>query len=126
MRVFRWREVDTAARELRDAAGTERALRLHELRKRAKRLRYCAEAAEPLLGPDARKLCGLLSNLQDHLGRHHDAVLATRLIETSCPADSAPVDAARQRLVDEAGEDDRSALRLLRKIRRSADLRWLR
>ena len=92
----------------------------------AKRLRYCAEAAEPTLGADARRLGDLLAELQDRLGRHHDAVLAERLIETSCPEDSTSIAAARRQLVDEASKDDRRSLRLIKRMRHSSDLRWLR
>ena len=49
---------------------------LHQVRIRAKRLRYAAEAAEPVIGPDAKRLAKAAADLQDVLGAHHDAVTA--------------------------------------------------
>jgi CHAD domain-containing protein len=49
---------------------------LHEVRKRAKQLRYASEAAVPVRGRPAVKLAGAAENLQEVLGEFHDAVVA--------------------------------------------------
>jgi CHAD domain-containing protein len=49
---------------------------LHAVRKRAKRARYAAEAVEPAFGKAARSLAKALTEVQDVLGEHQDAVIA--------------------------------------------------
>ncbi|HEX4220830.1 MAG TPA: CHAD domain-containing protein [Pseudonocardiaceae bacterium] len=59
------------------AAGTDQAAHdaaLHNVRKKAKRLRYACEAAEPVLGKNARKLGHKSKKIQRTLGDHHDTV----------------------------------------------------
>ncbi|HWU33275.1 MAG TPA: CYTH and CHAD domain-containing protein [Marmoricola sp.] len=123
-----WRRMNRAVHELDDNSDIERTVRLHEIRRMAKRLRYCTEATEPLLGSRARDLAHSLSDLQDTLGRHHDAVLADRMIEAmNDNRDAASVaGATRQRLRIDALDDDRRAVRMLHRIRRRHEYRWLR
>ena len=54
--------------------------RLHEVRKAAKRARYAAEAAEPVLGPRARRMARRAEALQELLGEHQDSVTARSLL----------------------------------------------
>jgi CHAD domain-containing protein len=56
--------------------GTERDLAIHEARKKAKRTRYSAEAATPVLGKPAKSLVGDMKSLQTLLGEHQDSVMA--------------------------------------------------
>ncbi len=49
---------------------------LHQVRIRAKRARYAAEAVEPVFGKDARRFAEQITRLQDVLGEHQDAVVA--------------------------------------------------
>jgi CHAD domain-containing protein len=49
---------------------------LHQIRIRAKQLRYGAEAATIVVGAPARKLAAAAAQLQGTLGDHHDAVAA--------------------------------------------------
>jgi CHAD domain-containing protein len=49
---------------------------LHQTRIYAKRARYAAEAAAPLVGKKAARLGAALAGLQDVLGAHQDAVVA--------------------------------------------------
>jgi CHAD domain-containing protein len=49
---------------------------LHRIRIAAKRLRYGAEAASPVLGKPARRVARQAERLQVVLGEHHDAVAA--------------------------------------------------
>jgi CHAD domain-containing protein len=52
------------------------ATELHELRKRAKRLRYNAELSAPVLGGRAVRTAEIAAQLQSVLGDHQDAVVA--------------------------------------------------
>ena len=51
---------------------------LHKIRIRAKRTRYAAEAASPVIGKPARRLAKAAEGIQDVLGEQHDAVVAER------------------------------------------------
>jgi CHAD domain-containing protein len=64
----------TAVRELGEDPGNDE---LHHVRIRAKRCRYAAEAVEPAFGKPARKFALGIAAVQDNLGEHHDAVVAT-------------------------------------------------
>jgi CHAD domain-containing protein len=54
----------------------ERAIRLHDVRKAAKRFRYAVEAVAPIYGKDAKQTIKAARLLQDDLGEYHDSVLA--------------------------------------------------
>jgi CHAD domain-containing protein len=56
--------------------GQERDAQWHEARKAAKRLRYTAEAATPVLGKPADRLVARVKQVQELLGDHQDAVVA--------------------------------------------------
>ncbi|MFI8342332.1 CHAD domain-containing protein [Streptomyces sp. NPDC085639] len=56
--------------------GHERDLALHDARKAAKRLRYAAESAEPVLGKPAKHLAKAGKSVQNLLGDHQDSVVA--------------------------------------------------
>ncbi|MET8976140.1 CYTH and CHAD domain-containing protein [Streptomyces sp. NPDC004539] len=58
------------------SSGPERDFALHEARKKAKRTRYSAEAAEPALGEPATALVKAAKSLQNLLGDHQDSVMA--------------------------------------------------
>jgi CHAD domain-containing protein len=49
---------------------------LHKIRIRAKRARYAAEAVEPAFGKSARAFARAMTDVQDVLGEHQDAVVA--------------------------------------------------
>ncbi|MCX5382452.1 CYTH and CHAD domain-containing protein [Streptomyces sp. NBC_00083] len=65
--------IDTA---LALAPGRRRDIALHEARKAAKRARYAAEAAKPLLGGPAKKAARRVKAVQGLLGDHQDSVVA--------------------------------------------------
>jgi CHAD domain-containing protein len=48
---------------------------LHQIRIRAKRARYAAEAVEPVIGKPAERFADAAADLQDVLGDQHDAVV---------------------------------------------------
>lgn len=70
---------------------------LHEIRKRAKQARYAYEATAPITGKRARRLANRLTDLQDLLGVHHDAVVAIDWLR------SAAADAPDREVVFAAG-----------------------
>jgi len=53
---------------------------LHEVRKAAKRLRYAAESAVPVLGDDAADLAARAEEVQEILGAHQDSVVSRELL----------------------------------------------
>ena len=60
-------------------AGADPVPDLHEVRKAAKRLRYTAEVAGPVLGPDAAGLVEAMKAVQDVLGDRQDTVVTREL-----------------------------------------------
>jgi CHAD domain-containing protein len=80
-----WERVTSAVDELGDEPSDEA---LHEVRKRAKRARYAAEAVTPVAGKPAQRLAEALEDVQDVLGEHQDAVVAERWLRDALPAAS--------------------------------------
>ncbi|MGW2515933.1 CYTH and CHAD domain-containing protein [Streptomyces sp. NPDC001617] len=60
--------------------GPDRDLGLHEARKKAKRTRYAAEAAEPVLGGPAKSMVKSMKSLQTLIGEHQDSVMARQTL----------------------------------------------
>ncbi len=60
--------------------GHERDVQLHSARKQAKRLRYAAETAGAVFGPDALAFARLAEQIQELLGTHQDATIAQGLL----------------------------------------------
>jgi CHAD domain-containing protein len=69
----RWKQLREEVRDLDREPSDER---LHNVRKRAKKLRYAAETAEVIVGKPARRLARGAERMQDVLGEVHDAVVA--------------------------------------------------
>jgi CHAD domain-containing protein len=68
-----WRKLRKAVEALPSDPGDHE---LHQVRIRAKRCRYAAEAVAPALGTDVKKFAKAIAELQDELGEHQDAVVA--------------------------------------------------
>lgn len=64
----------------RTADPSRRAHALHQVRKAAKRLRYAAESAQPVLGDRATDLARQAEALQELLGAHQDTVVARTVL----------------------------------------------
>jgi CHAD domain-containing protein len=62
-------------------APAEHDAALHEVRKAAKRLRYAAESAVPVLGDRAATLAAHCEVIQDALGDHHDSVVTRQVLD---------------------------------------------
>ena len=69
----RWRRLQ---RTVLDAGHHPSDEALHQIRIRAKRCRYAAEAAAPVFGEPARTFARAVAGLQEVLGEQHDAVVA--------------------------------------------------
>ncbi|TXS40313.1 CHAD domain-containing protein [Streptomyces sp. uw30] len=61
--------------------GHDRDLSLHEARKKAKRARYAAESAVPVLGDPAGGLVKSMKSLQNLLGDHQDSVMTREALQ---------------------------------------------
>jgi CHAD domain-containing protein len=68
-----WHKLEKRAGKLGDDPSDEE---LHAVRIRTKRVRYAAEAAEPIVGKPARTFAKAAERLQDVLGELNDAVVA--------------------------------------------------
>jgi len=76
-----WKRMSKGVRRMENAADrTEQDHELHEVRKAAKRLRYAAESAEPVLGAEASDLVSRAEQIQEVLGDHQDSVVARDLL----------------------------------------------
>lgn len=75
------RRVDRAAAEAEQAeTAADRAARLHDVRKAAKRARYAAESVAPVFGKAAVCLAARMQKLQEILGEHQDSVVSRQVI----------------------------------------------
>ena len=82
-----WRKLKAAVADLGDSPADEA---LHEVRIRAKRARYAAEAAEPVFGKRALQFAKKIAAVQDVLGEHQDAVVARAWLTKTADECGAP------------------------------------
>jgi len=117
-----WRRVVHAVHGLgEDPADAQ----LHEVRILAKRSRYAAEAAAPLLGPHAARFASAMAELQTVLGDHQDTVVAELWLQGSLAANPEGSEAVRQLIALE--QSQRVALRAeWRSVWRKASSKKLR
>ena len=71
-----WRRVEKAVGDAEAADDAERPDLLHQVRKKSKRVRYAAEALEPVASVDTRAAAKRAKKVQEALGEHHDVLLA--------------------------------------------------
>ncbi|MEU1004180.1 CYTH and CHAD domain-containing protein [Streptomyces tibetensis] len=91
--------------------GTDRDVVLHDARKKTKRTRYAAEAAEPVLGKPAKDVVTSMKALQNLLGEHQDSVMARQALrELSAVAHAAGESAFTYGLLHE--REEQRALRV--------------
>ena len=84
-----WKRLRKAVKQAGDDPSDDE---LHQIRIRAKRARYAAEAVEPVIGKPAERFADAAADLQDILGDHHDAVVGEAWLRQA--AGSARRDAA--------------------------------
>jgi CHAD domain-containing protein len=88
-----WRKmVDAYAKTGKATREKDRDAALHKTRKAAKRLRYTAEAAKPVLGKPAGKIADRAEKLQDVLGDNQDRIVAAERLEQVTPASGTAAD----------------------------------
>ncbi|TCC58142.1 CYTH and CHAD domain-containing protein [Kribbella pittospori] len=76
-----WKRMRKAVGRAQDAeSSAEQDHELHEVRKAAKRLRYAAESAVPVLGDEASDLAARAEEVQEILGEHQDSVVSRELL----------------------------------------------
>jgi CHAD domain-containing protein len=128
-----WRRLKRAGRALDLDADIEE---YHEVRKRAKRTRYCAETAAPALDHGAANAAHRLARrakaVQDILGDHQDATIACqeiRRIAAEHPGDG-PFNLAAGRLLERQENAAASAragfFRAWRKLDRKLNRQWMK
>jgi CHAD domain-containing protein len=89
--------------------AVERSLRLHAVRKAAKRARYAAEPLTDLYGKDARRFVKAATRVQTALGEHHDSTVIRQLLREQADAWSAGEDTAFTYGVLHVREETRAA-----------------
>lgn len=99
-----WRRLVVAADAVGETDDTEeRRRRLHEVRKKAKRVRYTAESLGGVFGKDAERLAKAAKSVQSTLGDLNDATVMIMTIELV----PEPDDAVRELFqVEEAAAED--------------------
>ncbi len=128
-----WRRVRKGAQNLR---LSDPDAEFHELRKRAKRARYIAELIAPIItgrkDPSANRFIRLITQVQDTLGEHQDAVVAAAEIERSLAenAADAPLVEAAGRLLEAQRQASHAAkaafFKVWDKLDRKKSTRWLK
>ena len=121
-----WRKLRKAARKAGDDPGDHE---LHQIRIRAKRARYAAEAVEPVIGTSAEDFADAIADLQSVLGDHQDAVVGEawlREAAASARRDVALVAGLLIAAERASGADTRGRWRKVWKAANSKQLRaWL-
>jgi CHAD domain-containing protein len=113
-----WRRLRRAAKA---AAAHPSEQALHRVRIAAKRVRYAAEALEPVVGARATRFARKAADLQDALGARRDAVVAVELLaEPAATMDARGAYAAGILAAMCAAERDRAAADIPRAWRRLA------
>ena len=85
-----WKRLRASVRSLDGAEDpVERALRLHAVRKAAKRARYAAEPLTGLYGKDARRFVKAATRVQTALGEHHDCTVSQQLLREQADSTAA-------------------------------------
>jgi len=80
-----WKKLRRAVDALADDPPDEE---LHEVRIRAKRARYAAEAVAPAIGREAKRFAKRVADVQEILGEHQDAVVAEQWLRAQLGVDS--------------------------------------
>ncbi len=83
-----WKRLVRAIDDLGEASGDEA---LHQVRIKAKRCRYAAEAVAPVTGKRAARLARRVADLQGVLGDLHDAVVAEARLRQTVTSPDAPL-----------------------------------
>jgi CHAD domain-containing protein len=126
-----WHQLRREAATAEELSGAEGDAALHVVRKSARRLRYATEAASPAFRRGADGLLQAMRDLQQVLGRHHDAVVTEQSLRALAqkhtgPGHAAAVDRMVQVLRREESVDERSYRDLEERVERSGPISGLR
>ncbi|HEY8201536.1 MAG TPA: CYTH and CHAD domain-containing protein [Actinomycetota bacterium] len=120
-----WRSLRKAVRALGEDPADEA---LHQVRIKAKRVRYAAEAVAPVLGGPAERFARAAAGLQECLGEHQDAVVTGEILRERGMTDAGDVAFAAGQL---AGLERAAALKARsqwpaawKRLRRAARKLW--
>ena len=124
----RWAHLRDGVAQLDDNPSVEA---LHEIRKRAKKLRYAAELATPVVGKPATKMAEAAEGLQGVLGEHHDASDAEAWLRHHAIVSGSPSLAltAGELIAGEHDRADRFRHQwpvMWRRLKKKARRRWLK
>jgi len=118
-----WKRLRKAVTQLHDQPTDPE---LHRIRILAKRVRYAAEAAEPLVGKVATRFAGAAAELQDVLGDHQDSVTAQQWLREAGRGPRAFVAGELTALERETAAHDRASWRAAwKKLARKRLRRWM-
>lgn len=114
-----WAKVTKAMHKARTAETLEgHEERLHEVRKRSRRLRYVTEVARPALGRRCGRFTKRLVHVQDILGRHNDAYVSSAVL-LRIAGDDPDANAVTHQLAHDASRDDARFTRAFARLERS-------
>ena len=84
------REFQRLRRTIDNLGRKPKAEKLHKARIQAKRARYVAELAEPVVGKRARRFVSAAKSFQDAVGAHQDSVVAEERIRAAADRSKTP------------------------------------
>jgi CHAD domain-containing protein len=118
-----WKRLRKAVEALGDDPAD---VELHHVRILAKRSRYAAEAAEPVLGKPPARFAAALTELQDLLGDHQDSVTAQQWLRRAAEGSLAFVAGQLTAIERDVALSDRSLWRRKWKlVARKRLRRWM-
>jgi CHAD domain-containing protein/adenylate cyclase class IV len=118
-----WKRLRKAVMQLQDQPADPE---LHRIRILAKRVRYAAEAAEPLVGKIATRFAEAAAALQDVLGDHQDSVTAQAWLREAGRGPRAFVAGELTAMERDAAAQDRAAWHnVWKKVDRKRLRRWM-
>jgi CHAD domain-containing protein len=121
------RDFDRFARAAAKLGKAPSSENLHRARIRAKRARYAAEVAEPLVGKSARRFVSRARTFQDVAGEHQDAVVAERTLRSLVSSEPQLTFVAGRLVERQRGrseEASRGVRKALKKLRRAGKRAW--
>lgn len=119
-----WSATQRAAAVAESSSDEGRSVALHDVRKKAKRARYAAEALIPTLGSSARTTARQAKEVQTVLGDYHDAVVAADFVLSladdalAVGVESFTLGVIRARLEADAGRAEREFHRRWKRAQR--------
>jgi CHAD domain-containing protein len=118
-----WKRLEKSVGSL---AGVPSDAELHHVRILAKRLRYAAEGAAPVVGKPAQRQAEVVKALQDVLGDHQDSITTQKWLRAAGHGEKAFVAGELTTLERDAARRDRDIFPLVwKKVSRKPLRRWM-